>query len=264
MRAMCCVSVRSARRNLRRAGTLKNRSRTSIVVPTGCAAGSGALTSPLSASIAYACAAPALREVSCMRDTDAMLGSASPRKPSVPTRSRSSMRGDLAGRVARERQQQLVALDAAAVVAHAAQAHAALFDLDFDAARAGIDAVLDQLLEHGRRALDHLARGDLMDELFGQDADRHRRGAEAKPRDRIADATGSSGYCPVPEVPRLAVGFALATTVGIARLRAQLGDQRARRRVGVEVAAHALEDRFREALLMASAAAAALPPSDWR
>ena len=41
-------------------------------------------------------------------------------------------RRDLAGRVPGEREQQLVALDADAVVAHAAQPHAALFDLDFD------------------------------------------------------------------------------------------------------------------------------------
>ena len=82
----------------------------------------------------------------------------------------------------RQREQQLVAIDAAAVVAHAAQAHAAFFDLDLDAPRAGIEAVLDQLLHHGGRTLDDLARGDLVDELFGQDADRHRRGAEAKSR----------------------------------------------------------------------------------
>ena len=38
-RAMCPTSVASLRTNLRRAGTLKNRSRTSMVVPAGCAAG---------------------------------------------------------------------------------------------------------------------------------------------------------------------------------------------------------------------------------
>ena len=112
-----------------------------------------------------------------MRETEAMLGSASPRKPSVADALEVVDGGDLAGRVTRQRERQLIALDAAAVVAHAAQSRAALFDLDLDAARAGIEAVLDQLLEHGRRALDDLAGGDLMDELFGKDADRHRRGA---------------------------------------------------------------------------------------
>ncbi len=196
IRAMCCVSVRSARRNLRRAGTLKNRSRTSTVVPTGCAAGSGEVTAPLSASIAYANDALALRETRRMRDTEAMLGNASPRKPSVPTRSRSSIVVILLVACRAKREHQLVAVDAAAVVAHAAQAHAAFFDFDLDATRTGIDAVLDQLLQHGCGSLDDLARGDLMDELFGQDADRHRRGAEAKAARRISERWSARGLLP--------------------------------------------------------------------
>jgi hypothetical protein len=88
---MCCTSVRSLFRNLRLAGTLKNRSRTSTVVPTGCDAGTTLLTVPLSADTFAPMAASRARDMSCMRDTDAMLGNASPRKPSVATRSRSSM-----------------------------------------------------------------------------------------------------------------------------------------------------------------------------
>ena len=163
-----------------------------------------------------------------MRDTEAMLGSASPRKPSVPTRSRSSMRRDLAGRVPRQRERQLVALDAAAVVAHAAQARAALFDLDLDAARAGIDAVLDQLLEHGRRALDDLAGSDLVDELFGKDADRHdAAGRKREAARRIRRATGRSGglTCRAMTAACSAVAAPGARDDSrVARLRAQLGD----------------------------------------
>ena len=62
----------------------------SAVVPTGCCAGLSAPISPLSTSTACACTASPVREVSEKRDTDAMLGSASPRKPMLRTDSRSS------------------------------------------------------------------------------------------------------------------------------------------------------------------------------
>ena len=39
--------------------------------------------------------------------------------------------------------------------------------------RAGIERVLDQLLDHARRALDHLAGGDAVDDAFGELADGH-------------------------------------------------------------------------------------------
>ena len=39
--------------------------------------------------------------------------------------------------------------------------------------RAGIERVLDQLLDHARRPLDHLARGDAVDDGFGKLADGH-------------------------------------------------------------------------------------------
>ena len=80
---------------------------------------------------------------------------------------------DLARRVARERQHQLVGRNAGAVVADAAQRGAAALDLDLDRARAGVEAVLDEFLDHGRRALDDFAGGDLVDQLFGKDPDGH-------------------------------------------------------------------------------------------
>ena len=49
-----------------------------------------------------------------------------------------------------------------------------------DAARAGIERVLDQLLDHARRTLDHLAGGDAVDDGFGKLADGHGRLASAK------------------------------------------------------------------------------------
>jgi hypothetical protein len=60
-----------------------------------------------------------------------------------------------------------------AVVAHADQADAAFLEIDVDAARAGIERVLDEFLHHRRRPFDDLARGDLVDEGVGKLADRH-------------------------------------------------------------------------------------------
>ena len=100
-----------------------------------------------------------------------MLASASPRKPRLATRSRSLERGDLAGGVARERERQLLARDAAAVVGDLDELRAAARELDGDLARAGVEAVFEQFLEGGGGALDDFAGGDLADQQFGQDAD---------------------------------------------------------------------------------------------
>ena len=84
-------SVASVRRNLRRAGVLKKRSRTSTVVPTGWATGSGASKRSLpSPRTCQPLSASGVREASSSRLTEAMLGRASPRKPRLTTRSRSS------------------------------------------------------------------------------------------------------------------------------------------------------------------------------
>ena len=74
--------------------------------------------------------------------------------------------GDLAGRVARQRQRQIVLRDATTVVGDADLPHAAFGQLHVDVAAAGIQTVLQQLLQHRGRALDHLAGGDLVDEQF--------------------------------------------------------------------------------------------------
>ena len=92
MRVTCAISAASVFRNLRRAGRLKNRSRTSIDVPSGHAGlGTVAARAALDPHLG-ARGASAVRVRSVKRDTDAMLGSASPRKPSVAMRSRSSAR----------------------------------------------------------------------------------------------------------------------------------------------------------------------------
>ena len=48
-----------------------------------------------------------------------------------------------------------------------------MFDRDVDARRAGVKRVLDQLLDGGRRPLDHLAGGDAIDEKGIETANGH-------------------------------------------------------------------------------------------
>jgi hypothetical protein len=81
--------------------------------------------------------------------------------------------GDLAGRVALHRQRQFGGVDAAAIVADPDQADAAVLQVDVDAARAGIQSVLDQLLDHGRGPFHDFAGGNLVDEGVGKLADGH-------------------------------------------------------------------------------------------
>ena len=86
----CDSSVLSLRRNLRRAGTLKNRSRTSTSVPAGCADGRGPSTTPPSTTISAPRAVPMAREAMRSRATEPIDGRASPRKPRLRTAARSS------------------------------------------------------------------------------------------------------------------------------------------------------------------------------
>ena len=81
--------------------------------------------------------------------------------------------GQLRGGVALDREREVVAGHAGAVVGDADQAASAAVGHDLDVVRAGIERVLDQLLDHARRPLDHLARGDAVDDAFGELANGH-------------------------------------------------------------------------------------------
>ena len=92
---MCESSVDSAFRNLFRAGVLKKRSRTVMEVPAGSPASSTRAILPPLISItvpATSSSGPffAAQVSSRSRDTEAIDGSASPRKPNVATLSKSS------------------------------------------------------------------------------------------------------------------------------------------------------------------------------
>src|SRR5437762_886006 len=73
---------------------------------------------------------------------------------------------------ARRRKWQVVARAAGAVVLDLDALCAPLVERHGDAARVRVEAVLEQLLEHRRGPLDHLAGGDLADQEIGQDANR--------------------------------------------------------------------------------------------
>ena len=83
-------SVFSVFRNFRRAGVLKYSSRNSTLVPWAWAVGAAALCVPSIASTFHACAASAGRLVRVTCATAAMLANASPRKPMLATRCKSS------------------------------------------------------------------------------------------------------------------------------------------------------------------------------
>ncbi len=93
-------------------------------------------------------------------------------KPQRCNRFELGQRGDLAGGMAQQRQRQLLARNAAAVVGHRQQPHAAGGQSHRDVARSGIQRIVEQLAQHGRRPLDHLAGRDLADQLLGQRPDR--------------------------------------------------------------------------------------------
>jgi hypothetical protein len=78
---------------------------------------------------------------------------------------------ELRGRVPFQRQRGVLARHAAAIVAHADESDPAILDLHVHRAGGGVERVLDQLLDHGRRALDHLSGGDLVDEVVREPLD---------------------------------------------------------------------------------------------
>jgi hypothetical protein len=69
---------------------------------------------------------------------------------------------NLAGGVTGQSQRQVIGRNAAAIVAHPQQLDAALLHIDIDAFGTGVEAILQQLLDHRGRALDHFTGGNLV------------------------------------------------------------------------------------------------------
>jgi len=79
--------------------------------------------------------------------------------------------GDLAGGMATQGQDQVLPEDTGAIVPDPQELDTTLLQLDLDAVRPRVQAVLDQFLDHGGGTLHHFARGDLVDQLSRQGAD---------------------------------------------------------------------------------------------
>ena len=79
---------------------------------------------------------------------------------------------ELRGGMPLDREPQVARGNALAVVAHPDEALAALLDVDDDARGFGVERVLDQFLNHRSGPFDHLARGDLVDDVVGESLDR--------------------------------------------------------------------------------------------
>ena len=89
---------------------------------------------------------------------------------------------ELRGGVALDRELEVLGGHAGAVVDDADEPASAALDRHLDRAGAGIDRVLDQFLHRRRRALDHLAGGDAVDEDGIEAADEgHAIGASPRP-----------------------------------------------------------------------------------
>jgi hypothetical protein len=75
--------------------------------------------------------------------------------------------------MAQHRGRHLARRDAAAVVGHVDLGESAARDAHRDPARAGIERVLDELLDDRRRPFDHFARRDLADRRGVEEPNRH-------------------------------------------------------------------------------------------
>ena len=111
--------------------------------------------------------ARAQREVRHRRDARQRLAA----EPERPNRGEILRAGDLARRMTLDRQPRILRLHALAVVLDADRLLAAELDRDRDAARAGVERVLDQLLDDRGRPLDDFAGRDLVGELQRQAVD---------------------------------------------------------------------------------------------
>jgi hypothetical protein len=80
--------------------------------------------------------------------------------------------------VALEGQQGVVAVHSLAVIGDADELSPASFDLDANAHGSRVERILKELLDHRRGPIDHLAGGNLVGNLIGEDADLAHKNSE--------------------------------------------------------------------------------------
>ena len=117
---------------------------------------------------------PPSREVIDIRDTEPMEGKASPLKPKGCDR-REIVSGQLGRGMARDGQREIVADMPKPSSTTRMRRWPPPAVNDLDAPRAGVDGVLDKLLDRARRPLDDLACGDAVDKDPGKGANGHGR-----------------------------------------------------------------------------------------
>ena len=123
--------------------------------------------------------APAARVRISSRDTEAIDGSASPRKPKVAIAVRSpSGIFEVACR-STESARSAASMPRPSSTTRISRLPAG-FDRHLDRARPGVERVLDQFLDRRRRPLDHLARGDAVDDERIETANRHGGGTSSR------------------------------------------------------------------------------------
>ncbi len=211
--AAASASDRSDLRNLSRAGVAAKRSRASTRAPTGAAQGSIDALSPVLDH------EPQARRRALPRGCG--FRAATPRRSRAAPRrgSRRSDRGQVAvgnfrRRVPLDAQREIGFVHAAPVVDDADQPSPAGFDRDLDRLRPGVERVLDQFLDRRRRPLDHLARGDAVDDERIETANRH-GGADLARCYRIKKAPGTNRR---KRIHAIRVNFDVSPSAGQAEL----------------------------------------------
>ena len=166
--ATCPASVVSDFRNVRRTGMLKKRLRTSMTVPVGQPQLLIGPAIPASISDFRSLGRVGLARLAA---DPGDLGNRRQRLAAEPERADPAQVlnvRQLAGRVGLKRQGQVVGGHPHAVVGDPDQIFAPALDAHVNPRRTRVDGVFEQLLDHARRPLHHLARGDLVHDRLRQ------------------------------------------------------------------------------------------------
>ena len=167
---MWANSVGSERRNFFRAGTLKNKSRTEIVVPT---AGKFVAAQQLASGDFDGGTGLFVNGVCFEQQPADRCDGWQSLAAKAEGRDGEQVFDidELAGGVALKRQERIVAQHAAAVVGDADQAAARVLDIDAYFGGTGVERVFEEFLDDGGRPLDYFAGSDFVGDVIGENPD---------------------------------------------------------------------------------------------